>query len=292
MTLVILAAGMGSRYGGLKQIDPIGENGEFIIDYSIRDAVRAGFSKVVFIIKEENYEIFKSTVGARISPFVRVEYAFQSVDALPDGFTAPSDRTRPFGTAHALICAKGVIDENFAVINSDDFYGRGSFESMASVLPFLKGREACMVGYKVENTLSENGSVSRGVCKVENGYTVSITEHTKIYGDGDSILCSCEGNPHEIEKGTFVSMNFFGFTKDILPLFEMGFKEFLRENEGSLKAEYYLPEAAGKYASSIRLIPTSECWFGVTYKEDRESTAERIRKMTREGIYSSPLFER
>lgn len=291
MTLVILAAGLGSRYGGLKQLDPVGECGEFIIDYSVYDAIKAGFDKVVFIIRKHNLEIFKETIGNRISPFIKVEYAFQEPDYLPEGFVCPESRTRPWGTTHALLCAKDSIDEAFAVINADDFYGRGAYAEMAKRLPSLSGENAIMIGYRIENTLSENGSVSRGICEMNGDTVESITEHKKIYEKGGRIFCECKDSLHEIERGSFASMNFFGLTKELLLKFEKSFLDFIKVNLDSEKAECYLPESTSKQAETITLYPTSEKWFGVTYKEDKASTVAKIKEMTEKGIYPVGLWK-
>lgn len=291
MILAILAAGLGSRYGGLKQIDPISKNGEFIIDYSIYDAVKAGFDKIVFIIKEENYEIFKETIGSRVPSDIKVEYAFQTVNTLTEGFDISPERTKPWGTAHALLSAKEHLDDVFAVINADDFYGRGAFEVMASALPSLSGKNSVMIGYLLKNTLSENGTVARGICKVENGSVLEIQEHSKISRDKvtQEVLCHCTDTPHIVSENAFASMNFFGFSPDVLDDFVSGFKEFLGENAHSLKAEYYLPYAAGRF-TDLKLYPTDEEWFGVTYREDRESTVKRIAHLIDIGIYPEKLF--
>lgn len=297
MTLVILAAGLGSRYGGLKQIDPITEHGEFIIDYSIYDAIEAGFDRVVFLIKKENLEVFKETIANRIAPFVKIEFAFQSLDMLPEGYTVPEGREKPWGTAHAVWCCKEVVgDDNFAVINADDFYGREAYIEMAKVLSGDRTSRYCMAGYILDNTLTDNGSVARGVCTSENGKLVSIEEHTKIYREGEKAFCACNGEPHEIAIDSLVSMNFFGFAPDVFDVFEKGFRTFLDNNKGALKAEYFIPLAlSGAMAAgecTVDVFPTSAKWFGVTYAADKPGVVQKIKEMTADGTYPDGLWTR
>ena len=297
MTLVILAAGLGSRYGGLKQVDPITEHGEFIIDYSIYDAIEAGFDRVVFLIKKENLEVFKETIANRIAPFVKIEFAFQSLDMLPEGYTVPEGREKPWGTAHAVLCCKDVVgDDNFAVINADDFYGRESYIKMAEILREDRATRYCMAGYILNNTLTDNGSVARGVCSSENGKLVSIEEHTKIYREGNKAFCACSGEPHEIALDSLVSMNFFGFAPDVFDVFGKGFKTFLDNNKGELKAEYFIPLAlSGAMASgecTVDVFPTEAKWFGVTYAADKPGVVQKIKEMTEAGIYPNGLWTR
>ena len=247
MTLVVLAAGMGSRYGGLKQIDPITKNGEFIIDFSVYDALSAGFDKVVFIIKKENLNDFRDTIGARISSKIKVEYAFQSIDQFVSPDVIPEGRTKPWGTTHALLCAKDKITDNFAVINSDDFYGREAFEIIAKHLKNAEDKKgvanAAMVGYVLGNTLTENGTVSRGVCKIsDNGLLEDIVETTKIMPDGPQAAYIEDDKKYPIPYETIVCMNFWGFTPAIIPLLEKSFSEFIeRIPENPMKCECYLP---------------------------------------------------
>jgi len=297
MTLVILAAGLGSRYGGLKQIDPITEHGEFIIDYSIYDAIEAGFDRVIFLVKKENLELFKETIANRIAPFVKIEFAFQSLDMLPDGYTVPEGREKPWGTAHAVLCCKEAVgNDNFAVINADDFYGREAYIEMAKVLSGDRTSRYCMAGYILDNTLTDNGSVARGVCSSENGKLVSIEEHTKIYREGKKAFCSCNGEPHEIPIDSLVSMNFFGFAPDVFDVFEKGFRAFLDANKGALKAEYFIPLAlSGAMAAgecTVDVFPTEAKWFGVTYAADKPNVVQKIKEMTENGIYPDGLWKR
>lgn len=299
MTLVILAAGMGSRYGGLKQIDPITESGEFIIDFSIFDAVKCGFDKVVFIIKEENLEAFRDTVGSRVEPFVKVEYAFQELDKLPCGFSVPEGRVKPWGTSHALLCAKEFIDDNFAVINADDFYGRDAFARLAEHLKSVKTTDTnyCMVGYVLRNTLTENGTVSRGRCKTVDGMLDSITELTKIKTHGrDAQYLGEDGEWIDLSGDTIVSMNCWGLTPAIFSELESGFVRFL-EGEGgkAQKSEYYLPGAVDEIMHDgkcdVRVYPTTASWYGVTYSEDKPSVVASIKSLIDSGEYPAGLWK-
>ncbi len=299
MTLVILAAGMGSRYGGLKQIDPITDNNEFIIDFSIFDAVKAGFRKVVFIIKKENYEVFRDTVGARVEPYIKVEYAFQSLDKLPEGFSIPEGREKPWGTSHALLCAKEFIDDNFAVINADDFYGRDAFAKLAEHLSSIKTTDTnyCMIGYILRNTLTENGTVSRGKCDTtESGMLDSITELTKIKTDGDDALyLGDDGEWHSLAGNTIVSMNCWGLTPAIFDELESGFVKFLSGEGGkALKSEYYLPGAVDEMMHNgkcdVKVIATTASWYGVTYSEDKPAVKESLRRLMESGEYPQKLW--
>ena len=293
MTLVVLAAGMGSRYGGLKQIDPIGPNGEFIIDYSIYDAVRAGFDKVVFIIKRENYELFRETIGKRLERVVDVAYAFQELSE-EHKLLVPADRVKPLGTAHALLCAKDLVKGSLAVINSDDYYGANAYALAANYLKEANKTQDthfCMVGYGLSNTLTENGTVSRGICDVAaDGSLRSITERTKIRMAGKDAEY-LEGETWYPLSGTSVaSMNFFGFTDRIFSYAEEGFSAFLRDPATDLvKGEYYLPTLASQSlvggACDMNVLVTPDQWFGVTYKEDRPFVVDAFKRLTEQGVY-------
>lgn len=302
MTLVVLAAGMGSRYGGMKQIDPITSSGEFIIDFSIYDAIRAGFDKVVFVIKEEMLEDFKETVGKRVSPFIEVDYAFQSMNQfIPEG-RLPEGRVKPFGTTHALLCAKDLIKDNFAVINSDDFYGREAFETISTFLSSAEnGAEkssVAMVSYVLGNTLTENGSVSRGVCQVsEDGYLLGIQERAKIMHDGDDAAYWLDDVKYPLPYHTLVSMNFWGFTPSILSYFEKNFAEFILSDEGDpMKRECYLPlsvgDAMGDGKCDVKVYKTDAKWFGVTYSEDKQGVVNGIRSLIDAGVYPDGLWNK
>ena len=301
MTLVVLAAGMGSRYGGLKQIDPITKNGEFIIDFSVYDALKAGFDKVVFIIKKENLDDFKETIGARISSKIKVEYAFQSIDKFVPAEAIPEGRTKPWGTTHALLCAKEYIDDNFVVINSDDFYGREAFEIISKHLKSAKDENgvvnAAMVGYVLGNTLTENGTVSRGVCKISDmGMLEDIVETTKIMPDGPQAAYLEEDKKYPLPYETIVSMNFWGFTPAILPLLEKSFAEFIdRIPENPMKCECYLPMSVGEAMnageSTVRAYSTNAKWYGVTYSEDKEKVVAGLRALIESGEYPDGLWK-
>ena len=302
MTLVIMAAGMGSRYGGLKQLDPLGPGGEFLLDYSIYDAIKAGFNKVVFVIKKENLELFRETVGERIEKAIKVEYAFQTIEDIPENGMIPEGRVKPWGTAHAVYCCRKYVDEPFAVINSDDFYGAEAFKCLADYLG--KSGDAgsvhryCMAAYMLKNTLTENGSVSRGVCLDKDGNLTSITEHTKIerLSDGRLVNTEDDGTQKMLDENLHVSMNCWGFTPEFFGTLEKGLKEFFEINKGEKlnKAEYYLLTAvqdeidAG--TATVKLLETDAKWFGVTYKEDRPKVVEAIRKLIEAGVYPEKLW--
>lgn len=301
MTLVIMAAGMGSRFGGLKQIEPIDEYGNFIIDYSIYDAIREGFTKVVFIIKKENYDVFRETVGKRVEKYIKVEYAFQEIDKLPEGYSVPEGRVKPWGTGHAILCAKEFVDENFAVINSDDFYGRDAFRVIAEFLKNNKGAEKpseyAMAGYLVKNTLTENGSVKRGVCKIEDNHLTGLIESTIERVDGELIATPLEGGESfKVSENDTVSMNMFGFTPDIFDYLESRFPSFLDEHRDSIdKCEYLIPtlvfELINKGEVKVRAIPTVAIWQGITYKEDKEKVVNALRKHVLDGEYPEGLWK-
>lgn len=293
-TLLVLAAGMGSRYGGLKQVDGVGPNGEIIMDYSINDAIRAGFGKVVFVIRHDFEEAFKSKINAEhFDNRIQVEYVYQELNYLPKGFAVPEGREKPWGTNHAILMAKDVINEPFAIINADDFYGRDAFQVMGDHLRTLEGTKGqyCMVGYRLENTLSENGTVSRGVCEVdENGLLAGMTERTSIGRTANGIeYKDSDDSMHPLAADTTVSMNLFGFTPDYFAKSEELFVEWLKERGTEMKSEYYIPYAVNTFINSgyatMRVLKTTAQWFGVTYKEDRPMVVERLKKLHEEGIY-------
>ena len=301
MTLVVLAAGMGSRYGGMKQIDPITKDGEFILDFSVYDAVRAGFDKVVFVIKEEMLKDFEETVGKRVSGKIKVEYAFQKLERFVGAERIPKGRTKPFGTTHALLCAKEYLTENFAVINADDFYGREAFEAIAKHLTSARDRDgvsnAAMVGYVLENTLTENGTVSRGVCQVaDDGMLTSIVETTQIMPDGDMAAYIRDDKKYPLPYDTMVSMNFWGFTPSILDYLEVDFEKFLGTlSENPLKKECYLPfsvdTAMKEGKCQVKTYITDARWLGVTYSDDKPGVVAGIRKLIDAGIYPDDLWK-
>lgn len=293
MTLVIMAAGMGSRYGGLKQIESVGPNGEFIIDYSIYDAIQAGFTKVVFIIKEENYEIFKSTVGKRIKNHIEVEYVFQNNDNV--SISIPKDRTKPLGTAHAVLCCKNVINENFAIINADDFYGRDAYFKISNFLKNNKiDNEFAVIGYNILETITDNGSVKRGICNIKNNYLVSLDESI-INRDGDKLFAKTllGNNEIHVDKNTIISMNMFGFTPKIFDLLEEGFKDFL--NNVDATNEYLVPIEINKYIKkkliNVSVINTTSIWYGITYKDDLNLIRGEINRLINDGVYPKNLWK-
>ncbi len=297
MTLLVMAAGMGSRYGGLKQLDPIGPNGEFILDYSAYDAMKAGFDKVVFVIKEENYEIFKETVGNRIGSSIETAYCFQSLDDLPEGYSIPEGRTKQWGTAHAVLAARNEIKGPFVAINSDDFYGRESFEIIAKHIKENPSAPACMAGFVLKNTLTENGTVSRGECKVdENGVLVDITERTKIKRLENGNTAYFENDEWvNLSEDTIVSMNCWGLPEEFFAYAEKSFKEFLDNGGDEMKKEFYLPDAVKKYLAAsgnkATVLKTEAKCYGVTYKEDRETVVNHIKKSIEDGAYPEALWK-
>ena len=301
MTLVILAAGMGSRFGGWKQIEPIDEYGHFIIDYSIYDAIREGFTKVVFIIKRENYDIFRETIGKRIEKKIEVEYVFQEIDNLPEGYSVPEGRIKPWGTAHAILCAKDKVDENFAIINADDFYGRDAYHVISK---FMKNNNThdnilryAMAGYKVKNTLTENGSVKRGVCEEENGYLTNIIECKVEKVDSEIIATPLEGgNSFKVLEDAPVSMNMFAFTKDIFKYLEEGFPLFLDKHKEDIDTcEYLIPsvvfEEIENKIATVEVLKTNAIWQGITYKEDKEKVVKEIKKLVDNNEYPKDLWK-
>ncbi len=301
-TLVIMAAGLGSRYGGLKQIDPVGPNGEIIMDYSIYDALKAGFGRIVFVIKEEFQEVFKERIGDRIERLVDTQYVFQRIDDIPCGIQVPEGRVKPWGTGHAVLSCRKVVDTPFAVINADDFYGAATFKLLNDYL--TSGADAQgmyrygMVGFKLENTLSDHGHVARGVCNVDSeGYLQEIHERTNITKFGDTAKYSGDDkNWVEIQKDSIVSMNTWGFTPSIFGELEARFSDFIRINSSNLhKAEYFLPEVVDRLISEnkakVKVLPSKERWFGVTYQEDKPLVKHAICNFIEQGVYPEKLWE-
>lgn len=300
MELVIMAAGMGSRYGGLKQLDPIDENGNFIIDYSVYDAIRCGFDKVVFIIKEENFELFRNTIGKRVENKIETVYVFQDNDNIPARFSVPETRTKPFGTGHAVLCAKGVVHSSFAVINSDDFYGYDAFKSAAE---FLKNNKKetnfALIGYEAEKTFCCAKAVKRGVCEVENNKLKGLTESSLEKNEnGEIVATPIDGStvvPFKISNEQTVSMNFFAFTPRFMDYLDAQFLEFLEKNKDNLeKCEFFLPTTVTNLIkndmASVDVIKTNAEWFGMTYKEDKEFVKEKIKEQAQKGIYPKNLW--
>jgi NDP-sugar pyrophosphorylase family protein len=289
-TLLVLAAGMGSRYGGLKQIDPVGPAGETVLDYAVFDALRAGFGRVVFVIRRDFAEVFREKIGVRYAGRIAVDYVFQSLDALPAGFTAPAGREKPWGTAHAVWCARDAVRENFAAINADDFYGADSFVQLANFLGEASGAQAAMVGFRLANTLSEHGAVSRGVGVADAaGQLRSITEQTGILASDIGA-----GPGKKFSGDEIVSMNCWGFTPTLFGALDAQLREFLAAHGSDTKAEFYLPAAVSaqiaRGQASVRVLPTASAWFGVTYREDKPRVATAIAELVRHGVYPENLW--
>jgi hypothetical protein len=297
-TLLVLAAGMGSRYGGLKQIDPVGPSGETVLDYAVYDAMRAGFDRVVFVIRREFETVFREQIGAKYTGQIAVDYVFQSLEAVPDGFAVNAGREKPWGTGHAVWCARDAVPENFAVINADDFYGKDSFAQLGAFLDpervgagqrsSLSRPEFAMVGFRLENTLSEHGAVSRGVCVADgNGLLESITERV-------GILATDVGPGRPLSGNEIVSMNCWGFTPSLFAGLDEQFREFLSSSTGDLKAEFYLPAAVSKMIArqeaTVRVLPTEASWFGVTYREDKPRVVAALAELVARGVYPAKLF--
>ena len=278
-TLVALAAGMGSRFGGLKQMEPVSENGSVLLDFSVFDAAKAGFDKVVFIIKEEMYEDFKQIVGSRIKN-IEVDYVFQELDSLPDG------RTKPWGTGHAILCCKDKVKEPFAVINADDYYGINAYKEIHDYLTSAQGKEFSMVAFDLKNTLTENGTVARGVCEIENGYLKSITERTKIK---DFKYTENGEEWFPLAEDTLVSMNLWGFTPEIFDILEEKFEDFRKNLKDPMKDEFFLPFAVDESIKSgdatVKVFNCKDKWYGMTYREDIYAVKDAMKKMIEEGYY-------
>ena len=299
ISLVIMAAGIGSRYGaGIKQLQKVGPMGEIIIDYSIHDALEAGFSKVIFIIRRDIEEEFKEVIGARIEKICPVEYVFQDKKDLPEGFTCPDNRTKPWGTGQAVLACRDIVDGPFAVINADDYYGKEAFVKMYRFLAEHENtkNQYCMAGFKLSNTLSENGTVTRGVCAMDSDYNlIKIAETHEIKRNPDGSYSSEEGR--DLSDDTFVSMNMWGVTPEYIDTLHSMFIEFLEKmNPDDLKAEYLLPTIMGdllqKNEVSIKVLPSSDSWFGVTYPEDKDSVEKAFRQLVRDGVYCTNLWEK
>ncbi len=301
--LVIMAAGMGSRFGGLKQIEPISDKGEIILDFSLYDAFMAGFKKAIFVIKRENEEDFRKLIDNGAAKYMKVDYAFQQLNDLPDGYSVPEGREKPWGTAHAVMAARHLADGPIAVINADDYYGPGAFQT---IYDFLEGAcdgekySYCMVGYDIENTLTENGFVSRGVCKTsEQGFLTEITERTKIqWKDGEIVYTEDDGKTWKnLPKGTTVSMNFWGFTSSMMKEMEAGFPAALDKilAENPLKGEYFLPGVVDRLLregkAEVKVLKSRDRWYGVTYKEDKESVVSALQSMKDKGEYPDKLWK-
>lgn len=297
-TLFILAAGMGSRYGGLKQLDGLGPSGETIMDYSVFDALRAGFGKIVFVIRHDFEQEFREKIISRYEGHVPVEVVFQDIDNLPVGFKPAEGRVKPWGTGHAVLMGKDVIREPFGVINADDYYGADGFRVLADFLRSVEGEKGrwCMVGFNIENTLSENGGVSRGLCEVNGeGYLTGVTEcHGIERKDGRLVQVNAEGQTVPFPENASVSMNMWGFTPDYFDYSEKAFVDFLSEHGGELKSEFYIPSVVNDLINAgevtLKVEPTTSKWFGVTYAADRDATVAQFRQLVDAGLYPTPLF--
>jgi hypothetical protein len=300
-TLVVMAAGIGSRYGGLKQIDPIGPNGEIIIDYSIYDALNAGFGKVVFVIKEDVKEAFREKVGKTIEKRCETTYVFQKIENVPEGFEVPPGRRKPWGTGHATLSCRNVVHSPFAMINADDFYGRSSYQTLCDYLKNARDRDEvydyCMIGYVLESTLTEHGHVARGVCTVsQGGYLAEIHERRRIEKFGEIAKYTEDGeNWIEIPEGSVASMNIWGFTPSLFSELEARFPQFLQKNSDRIqKAEYFLPDVVGdllkEKRATVKVLATNERWFGVTYQQDKPRVKRAIGDLIRRGVYPENLW--
>lgn len=300
-TLLVLAAGMGSRYGGLKQMDPMGPNGETVLDYSVYDAIRAGFTRVVFIIREDFADAFKSQMGDKFTGKIEVDYCYQDLNDLPEGFKLPAGRVKPWGTTHAILAARNIIDSHFAVINADDFYGSDSYQKITSYFKETETNTStkdhyCMIGYKLSNTLSDHGNVNRGICKNTDGFLETVEEHTEILIEQDGI-CRGEnlaGDRVEISPTAIASMNFWGFSVNIIAQLESHFIEFLKARGTEMKSECYIPTVVDELLTDgkaeCNILETSSSWFGVTYPQDKDSCVESIQKLVESGEYPSNLW--
>lgn len=302
-TLVIMAAGMGSRYGGLKQVDKITDTGEIIIDFSLYDAMLAGFNRAIFIIREEHRDLFREIIDERAGKYMKIEYAYQKLEDIPEGQEVPAERKKPWGTGHAVLACRDIIDGPFAVINADDYYGPGGFASIYDYLTTHEDKDTyafCMVGYKLENTVTENGTVSRGICSMdEEGFLTDVTERTKIMGRGEEI-CYTEDDGETwtaLPKDTLVSMNFWGFTSSMMNELEAGLVDFFDTKVAAdpVKAEYYLPMAADRLVkegkAKVKVLKTPDKWYGITYPEDKEDVKNALESMKDKGFYPDKLWK-
>lgn len=293
-TLLILAAGMGSRYGGLKQIDPIGPNNEVLMDYSIYDAVTSGFDKIVFVIRKDFKKQFIENIGNKYNSVIKIEYAFQDLNDLPQGFNLPANRKKPWGTAHAVYAARNVIDAPFAMINADDFYGQNAFKTITEQLKQteIDSKQWCLVAYNLQNVLSESGAVNRAICEHENNYLTSIVERLNIIKQQDHAVC--ENGNLKLSLNSPASVNLFGFTPKIFSLLENNLKEFLNKNIHNLNSEFFIPTQVNEYVSAnqakVKVLNTNSNWFGITYPEDKQIVQQKILELVENKQYPTPLF--
>jgi choline kinase len=295
-TLVILAAGMGSRYGGLKQLDEVGPNGEAIIDYSLFDAIRAGFGKVVFIIRRDFEDAFKARFDKKLEGKIEVEYVYQALSDLPNGFSVPEGREKPWGTAHAIRTAREVVNTPFAAINADDFYGKDAYKTLVDYLnESVTESHYCMVGYRLNNTLSDHGSVARGICKTDEiDHLIDIDEITQIEKEGNRIVYFRNEEKHLLDGNELVSMNIWGFHPSLFENLESGFIDFLNEKGQQLKSEFYIPlhvgDISNKGIATVKVLSSNASWFGVTYKEDKPVVQQKIKELIDSGEYPEKLW--
>ncbi len=297
-TLFVLAAGMGSRYGGLKQLDGLGPHGETIMDYSVYDAIQTGFGKIVFVIRKDFEADFRNIVLSKYENQVSTDIVFQSVESLPDGFICPYERTKPWGTNHAVLMGADAINEPFAVINADDFYGREAFIVMSNELLQIQNKRGsyCMVAFHIGNTMTENGSVARGVCTTKNGYLQTVVERTAISYDenGDIVFTDENGNLQQLSPDTPVSMNLWGFTPDYFDFSKREFIKFLNKNINNPKSEFFIPSVVdkliGRGEANVKVLETDSKWFGVTYAEDRQSVVSKLAQLHEQGVYPDKMF--
>ena len=299
--LVVMAAGMGSRYGGLKQMDPVGSHGEVIMDYSLYDARRAGFEKVIFIIKHSIEDAFKEAIGDHVSKYMEVAYAYQDLDDLPEGYSVPEGREKPWGTCHAILAARDLIDAPFAVINADDYYGKEAYVKVHDYLVQEQPEDGihhiCMAGFRLGNTLSDNGSVTRGVCHIEDGALVGVTETHNIFKTADGAEARDDnGNVEKLDIRSLVSMNMWGLTPAFMDTLEKGFVDFLQNvEEGDIKKEYLLPEMIDRLIkdgkAKVDVLETKDTWFGVTYQEDKAAVTAAFKKLVEDGVYPAQLYK-
>ena len=300
-TLLVLAAGMGSRYGGLKQMDPMGPNGESVLDYSVYDAIRAGFQRVVFIIRRDFADSFKANIGDKFANEIEIEYCYQDLNDLPEGYSLPEGRVKPWGTTHAILAARDLIDSHFAVINADDFYGKDSFQQIISYFhesenPSSDKENYCMVGYKLSNTLSDHGDVNRGVCQGDSGFLNNIEEHTEILVENDGVCRgnNLDGDRVEVSPSALVSMNFWGFPASLMPHLQSHFEAFLAERGTEMKSECYIPTVVDDLIKADQaqcyILETTSSWFGVTYPQDKGACVASIKELVDAGEYPSKLW--
>lgn len=296
-TLLILAAGIGSRYGGVKQMDKVGPSGESIIDYSIYDAIHSGFGKVVFVLNRKILDDFKTIYESRLRGKIDTKYILQDLTDIPDGIIFNQERIKPWGTGHAVLVSKKYINEPFAVINADDFYGRHAYELVSKFLSRLENNrpEYAMVGYKLKNTLSDHGTVSRGICQLSEGLLTDVVERTSIIRKDDKVVFDDDGHDQEIDENAVVSMNFWGFTPNYFEQSEKDFKIFIQQNADQLKAEFYIPSVVNKLVATGKatcsVLTSNDHWFGVTYQEDKPTTIDKINELVSRGVYPANLWQ-